>query len=76
MLSAIAGLVPLGVGAATLWRTRRVNDSELLKHGVGHTWQGQHLGTVARYAEFVAAMTIRFVFLPPRLVSGARGLLV
>jgi hypothetical protein len=28
-----------------------------------------------RYSEFVAAMTIRFVFLPPRLVSGVRGLL-
>jgi hypothetical protein len=30
---------------------------------------------VGRYAEFVAAMTIGFVFLPPRLVSGMRGLL-
>jgi uncharacterized protein len=27
MLSAIAGLVLLGVGAATLWKTRRANDS-------------------------------------------------
>jgi hypothetical protein len=29
-----------------------------------------------RYSEPVAAATMRFVFLPPRLVSGVRGLLV
>jgi hypothetical protein len=29
-----------------------------------------------RYPELVAAMTMRFVFLPPRLVFGVRGLLV
>jgi hypothetical protein len=30
----------------------------------------------ASYPELVAAMTTRFVFLPPRLASGVRGLLV
>ena len=29
-----------------------------------------------RYPELMAAMTMRFAFLPPRLVSGLRGLLV
>jgi len=44
---------------------------------------GQALGEVIAaqlrsrgYSEFVAAMTIRFVFLRPRLASGVRGLLV
>jgi hypothetical protein len=63
-------LVALNVGSAPYGGEHGYVD-------VTHRGQRETVGRGAtRYPEFVAAMTMRFVFLPPRFASGVRGLLV